>query len=318
MVRQIKILRITLVALLLTTIFFTAYLGSSAFSFPNLILDKQWGLSERDYIKATSWPEGDAFHLGDSISYFIEIKYNPQTVKEFDKNDLDKINLKPFKIREQKEKEFKIDSNTIIFLKEYKIQLLDGARNTPYRFPAVTVRYKPKDADWLNYQIILQPIFIGSRITSDTAGLKLRPIEGKVVNLSRQNIPWLLTGVGIFCMIWGALEIFLKIRKRQKTNKDRKVELREINDIFEAYRSLALKKNIQPKIILHQAHQILLWLLDKRKESDHSPIQLEINDLLLLCQKAYNQEVVGLDEVSEALKELEKIFDFFIKRGEVR
>lgn len=321
-----KRLRIVLAVLLIAAVLCAAHAGISAFLAPNLALEKEAGLEQNSStIEARGWPEGDAFHLGDSFSYFIEVKYNTQTVEEIDKTSIDRnLVLEPFTIVSQSEKEFKINSHTKVFRREYKIQAVSVELDKIYFFPTVPLRYKLKNSGYFDRDVVLKPIPMGSRFPKDVKGIGLKPIDGTIMNKSRQYFPILVIGLGIFCGAWGMVEIFRKITRRRKEAGDLRKKLEGIEDIFQAYQDLAARKD-QPKAVLHQAHQILRTLLSRKEgidwpdpKFDNLPpaVKCKISRILHLAQKAYGKEELEPQELAEALQALGKIFDFYVGKGE--
>ena len=326
MTRQKKIKKISSISMILAAIAVSVYYIASALISPHLILE-EGGLGKHDFLKVRAWPEGDAFHLGDVINYFVEIRYNPQKIEEIDKDSID-LAFEPFGIRNQKEKESRIDSYNKVYLREYEIQLLDGVSDRLYEFPESAVRYKLKDSVWTSRKIILQPIPVGSRFPSG-AVLGLKPAEGLVANASNQIISLILIILGVFCGLIAGAKIFKAIRRRRVEAADSKKRLEGIEDIFGAYQRLLQKKD-SPKAVLHRAYQVLRILLIRKEGKD----QIDLSDLLFhvppqigysVCKfvldfscKAYNKEELGQEELDEALAELKKIFDFYTgaRKGE--
>lgn len=320
--------RTVLAALLTAAILSAVYCGISAFLFPGLVLEKERTLSQHSIIEAKAWPDGDAFLLGDSISYFVEVKYSTQIIEELDKTSIDKnLILEPFETRSQSEKEFKIDSHTKVFLREYQIQLVSGEPGKTYFFPPLPLRYKLKNAGYFDKKLSLQPIPIGSRFPADAKGIELKSADETVVNKSRRYFQLVIVGLGISCGIWGAAEVFKKITKRAKTSQDFQKKLEGIEDIFKAYQELSQKRDAEPKIILHKAYQIMRTLLSRKEgidwafwdrdwESIPSEVRLSVRTISDMSQKAYDRRALDGQEIIEVLSELGKTFDFYIRKGE--
>lgn len=309
-------MKIVKLVLLLGAVSLIGYLAFLSIFSPKLILENKEGLGEQELISVRAWPQGSAFHLGDSISYFVEIKYNPKKVQEIDKSSIDKtLALAPFVIRDAKAREFTTDSYTKVYLKEYRIQLVRGETSKLYSFPEASVGYRI-NTNWFEKKITPDPVPMGSRFPSDVTGIGLKPIKkGEVANETSGYFTWVLVAGGILCGVWGLSEIFKKARNRKKELKNREKGLEGIEDIFKAYEGLLLKKE-EPKTTLHQVYQILRELLFRKKSAS------EIQDLTLslaaLCQKAYDRGPLGPKELDEALGMLGKIFDFYIKKEEAR
>lgn len=318
--------------LLLAAVFFVAYSVVFTFLSPELILKREEGLGEQGLISVETGARGDAFHLGDTISYFVKVKYNPGKIEAIDKSSINKsVILEPFEIRDQNEKELKIDSNTKIYLRKYEIQLINGATNQLYSFPTVTVRYKTRDSGWSDKRIVPEPIFIGARIPIDVTGLELKSQEGRVINMSRQRLPWMFWGLGFFCGALGITKILRTIRRQKREKEGERKRIEGLEDIFEAHQKICQEILVEEgeqklKAFLHQANQILRTLLTRKEgigwlEPELFRISLEIRqrvlDLLTKLQRAYSQESLGQKYASEALKELGGIFNFYIKKGEV-
>lgn len=296
--------------------------GISAFFFPKLVLEKESGLGQYATIETKAWPQGDAFHLGDMISYFIEVKYNPTTVEGIDKTSIDKnLILEPFIIKSQSEKEFQIDSYTMVFIKEYKLQLVSGELSKLYSFPPLLLNYRLKDSGYFDKKIILQPIPMGSRLPAEVKGLELKPLDGMVLNKSRQGFTAAIIGFGIFCGTLFVIELFRQTYKRKKKSENFQKRLEGIEDIFSNYQHLAANpKKGNPKAALHQAHQILRTLLFRKEGIDWLSPSFEclpadmrhlIPELIAKLQLAYCEGQVAEEELNSALRELGKVFEFY-------
>lgn len=315
-------IRAVLAVLLIAAIFLVAYGGIYTFFLPNLALENH--AMGSGPIEVRAWPEGDAFHFGDRISYFIEVRYNPEAVEEIDRSSIGKnLVLEPFKIRSESEKEFSAGSRVRVYLRRYELQLTRGEPGKVYSFGPALLRYKLKGSGWFNKEIMLQPIPIGSRFPAD-AQLELKKIEGLAVNRNYWYVPWMFAGLAVFCGVWVIAEICRKIAKTRKERKDLRKKFEGIEDIFKSYRELPAKTG-EPKTVLHQAHQILRALLSRKEGVDWLNPNLQsirpeirhrtIRFLDISC-KAYGREFLAEAELEEALRELDKIFNFYVGKGE--
>lgn len=315
--KRILMVRIVFMVLIAAAILFAVYYGITAFFYPDLVPEKENELRQDSVIEIRTWPAGNVFLLGDSFSYFVEVKYNPLAVREIDKSSLEKtVILEPFEIRNQKEKETGTDSGTKIYTREYEIQLLRGYPARLYVFPEASLRYKPVNEDWTERKIILQSIPVGSRFPVDIQGIELKSIDGVLDNKSRRYFPFFVIGLGILCGAWVMAEVSREIVKSKKASDDFQRKFRVIEDIFRAYQNLAGRKE-EPKAILHQAHQILRVLLERKAGREiPSKIRESVARFSSIANKAYSREILLKTELDEALQELRKIFDFYVRKGE--
>lgn len=323
--------RIILISVLLAMASFTAYSAVSAFLSPNLALEKEEGLSERSIIAVKAEAEGNVFHLGDAFSYYVKVRYNPDKIEEIDKKSLDNtVILDPFKVRDVKEKDVRINSNTRLYTREYTIQLIDGPTNRRYPFPSIIVRYKEKHFSWSEKVVIPQPVFIGAGVPAKVFGpeLRLKPLKEKVINVDYERIPWLLWGLAGLCLSGALLVVVKKFRKQRGEKKDYQRRREGLADLFEAYEDLSQKvsRDEDPKILLHRAHQVLRTLLVRRENIDWLDPQLDsisdekskqVSELLKRCQQAYGLKSVEKKDAEIALELLKEIIDFYFAKGEV-
>lgn len=317
--------RILLALMILTALSFLGYSAVSSFLSPHLVLEKKRGLGERETIAVETGPAGDVFHLGDAISYFVKIEYRLDGVEEIDKTSLDRnIILDPFEIKDLKEKDSRVNSDTRMHLREYEVQLLDGQTNYLYTFPTIILRYKLKNSGWFEKKIVPQPIFIGARLPADVTDLELKPLKGEVINMDRERIPWILWSLGFLGLVLGMTEVLRILRRRGKEGRDYQRRIAGLEDLLTSFQELSSLTSAEKA--LHGAHQILRALLARREgtdwlnpELDKIPPEIKslVSDLLEKCQKAYQREAPKQEERQEALEDLGKILNFYTGKGEV-
>lgn len=326
--------RIVLIVTALATLAAVAsafFLLSPSLSPHDLVLEKEEGLPEGEAILVKTKVERFGVHKGDAFPYFVEVWYNPDQVSEIDRTSLDKgVNLEPFEVRDTREREFNLDSRTRVYRREYEIQLIDGEVDVLYEFPTIVVRYRPKDSEGLfEKTVVPESIFVASRLPPDVGGLELRPLKGKIEDVSQKRLPWILWILGGFLAALGVADLAWRAipQWKEMAKQRRKVEGGDV--LSEAYRSLHenLAMGVEPKPLFHQMDHILRIVLARKEKTDWleepnldivSPgIRPSVISLFEKCQKAYRPEVVEQKYIEETLRQLEEILSFYFGEGEV-
>jgi len=294
-----------------------------------LVLEKEKGLPKDKTISVKTKVEGFGVHKGDAFPYVVEVWYNPAQVSEIDKAGLaDGVNLRPFEIRNKKEEEFDLDSKTRVYRRKHEIQFIEGKVGRLYRFPAIVVRYKPKDSErWSNMSVAPEPIFVAPRLPSDVSGLELRPIKGKIEDRSQKSLPWILVTLGGFLVALGVVDLAWRAIPQWKEMAKRRRKGQDL--LSQAYRSLQenVAQAVDPKYLFHQMDHILRVVLARKEKGDwleepnldlvSSGIRPSVISLSEQCQKAYNLGVIEQGKVEEALRQLEEILVFYYGKREV-
>ncbi len=311
------------------------FLLSPAFLSSHELALRERGLREDEAILVKTRVERFGVQKGDAFPYVVEVWYNPHQVAEIDRPSLDKsVELKPFEVRDTKEREFDLDSRTRVYRREYEIQLIDGEVDHLYEIPTIVVRYKLKSSEGLLEKTVApEPIFVASRLPPDVTSLELgygplRPIKGKVEDVSQKRLPWILWALGgLLAALGGADLAWRAIPQWKETAKRRKAE---VDVLSEAYR--ALYKNValaaEPQHLLHQIDHILRMVLARKEKLDWlgdsdldvvaSEIRPSVLSLFEECQKAYRPDTAEQKDVEQALGQFEEILSFYFGEEEVK
>ncbi len=324
--------RIGLMLTALAAVAVAAFLVIPSF-FPvrDLVFEKGRGLPKDRSILVKTKMKASGVHKGDAFPYFVEIWYDPGQVSEIDRTGLDKaVNLKPFEIRDTKEREFDVDQRTRVYQREYEIQLIDGKVDTVYKFPTIVARYKAKDSDGLlEKTAVPEPVYVAPRLPQDIKGLELRPITEKIQDGNQAHLPWILWALGGFLALLGMIDLAWRAIPQWKESRKQKRTAEGVEVLSEAYRALCgnVAKDVEPKRLLHQMDHILRIVLTRKEKVNwldgfnidgvDSQIRTLVSSFFEKCQKAYRPGVVDENEKEEALSQLEKILDFYFGRREV-
>jgi hypothetical protein len=310
-------------------------LAPSPFGSREIAFEKEKGLSERTAISAKTRVGDLGVHKGDAFPYFLEVWYNPAQVSEIDRAGLDRnVNLEPFEIRGVKERDYKLDSRTRVYQREYELQLINGEVNQRYEFPTLLVRYKrPGSEGLVNEKVIPAPIFVAPRLPAEVPDLEfgygpLRPIAWKTTDPSRQ-LPWILwtlggvlAGLGIFDLAWRILP-----QRREMAERRRRGE--GVDRVSAVYRSLSqnVAAAAEPKRALQQVDHLLRIVLARKENADWleepnldiipAETRESVVSLFDRCQTAYGSRVVAQTEVEDALRQIEGILSFYFGKEEV-
>ena len=273
---------------------------------------------------------------GDAFLYLVEVLYDPDQVSEIDRASLDRnVNLEPFEIRDIKETGFDLDSRTRVYQREYEIQLISGEVEHLYEFPTIVVRYSLKDPQgFAEKAVVPEPIYVVPRLPADISDLELgygplRPLKGKIEDVSQNRLPWLLWALGGCVAALAVADLTLRVIPQRKgmLKQTRKVESGDV--LYQAYRSLHgnVAMAVEPKRLLHQMDCILRLILARKEKSDwleepnldllSSGIREPVISLFEKCQKSHGPEIIEQKEVEEALKQLEEILSFYFGEGEM-
>lgn len=309
-----------------------AFLLSPFFLSPhNFVFQKNKGLPEETAILVKTKVEDFGVHKGDTLPYFVEIWYNSDQVSEIDKTSLDKsVNLKPFEVRDTKEREFNLDGRTRVYQKEYEIQLIDGKVDHVYKFPTIVVRYRLKDSQGLLEKTVSpEPIFVAPRLPPDIKGVELRPIKGKIQDVNQKHLPWILWALGGFLALLGVTDLAWRAIPQWKEMAKQSRTAEGADVLSKAYRALYenIAKGIEPKPLLHQMDHILRIVLARKEKADwldepnldrvSSGMRQSMISFLDKCQKAYRPEVIEQKDLEEALRQIEEILSFYFGKREV-
>lgn len=301
------------------------------FSVRDLVLEKGRGLPKGRSILVKTKVQASEVHKGDAFPYLVEIWYDPSQVSEIDRAGLDKgVNLKPFEIRDTKEREFLLDRRTRVYQREYEIQLIDGKVDTVYKFPTIATRYKAKDSEGLlEKTVVPDPVFVAPRLPQDIKGMELRPITEKIQNGNQKHLPWILWALGGFLALLGIIDLaWLAIPQWKETRKQKKTA-EGVDVLSEAYLALLanMAKGVESKPLLHQMDHILRIVLARKEKVDwiDGPnldglafeIGPSVSSFFEKCHNAYRPGALEEKDMKEALSQLDKILYFYFGKREV-
>jgi hypothetical protein len=325
---RLLLILVSLAAILAAGILVTPYL----LSLRQVAFEKEKGLAEGKAIAMRTRVDGFGVRKGDAVPYWVEVQYNTDLVSGIDKTSLDKsVNFKPFEVRRVAEREFDIPPRTRVFAREYEIQLIDGKVNALYKFPSVLVRYKSKESGAYEEKAITpEPVFVASRLPSNSNDLDLRPIQGSIEEPGRSNIRWVFMALGVFLALVALADLaWRRIPQwREAARQRRKAE--GVDVLSEAYRSLnsAMAQGAEPGRLLHRMDHILRivlarkenvsWLQEPDPDRVSPGIQAEVLSFIKNSQSTNGNPSVGQKEIQEAHGRLEKILGFYFGEGEVR
>ena len=307
-------------------------IASSFFWLHGLALEQERGLSAGEAIAVKTRMGNFGVRKGDAFPYFVEVWYNPDQVAEIDKANLGKsVHLEPFEIRDTKEREFDLSaSGTKVYQREYQLQLLNGRADTVYKFPTLTVRYRPKNSSgFMNLPVTPQTIFVASRLPANISGAELRPLKGKIRVMSQEYFTWILLILGGFLALLGVVDLSWRAIPQWKEGRERKKTGEGINVLSEAYRTLHanITRGVELKLLLHQIDHILRivlahkdhvdWLAGDGLDQVASDIRPTVVSLLEKCQQAYRPEPADPRDKEGALTQLEDVLRFYFSKGEV-
>lgn len=331
-----RVVSILAVLAALAVVASTFFLLSPAFLSSHELALREKGLREDEAILVKTRVGRFGVQKGDAFPYLLEVWYNPDQVSEIDRTSLDKsVDLKPFEVRDTKEREFDLDSRTRIYRREYEIQLIDGKVDYLYEIPTIVVRYKPKNLEGLSEKTVVpEPIFVASRLPPDVTDLELgygplRPIKEKVEDVSQKRLPWILWTLGGFLAVLGAADLAWRTIPQWKGMAKQRRKVEGVDVLSEAYRSLYenIALDVEPQRLFHQMDHILRIVLARKEKTDwleepdldivSSAIRPSVISLFEECQKAYRLEVVDQKEIEEALRQLEEILSFYFGEEEV-
>jgi hypothetical protein len=304
----------------------------SFLSLRQVTFEKDRGIAEGKAIEVKTKVEGFGVHKGDAFPYSVEVRYNLDLVSWIDKTSVDKsVNFKPFEARAVTEREFDLNSRTHLFVREYHLQLIDGKVNALYKFPSILVRYKSKESGaYEEKAITLDPIFVSSRLPSDTTGLDLKPIQPGLEDTRRSKFHWILTALGGFLGILALADLAWRVipQWRKATWQRRTAE--GVDVLSEAYGSLqaAVAQGAEPTYLLHRMDRILRivlarkenmgWLEEPNLEQVAPGIKAEVMSLFSKCQGTDGNPSFEQKQIPEALKQLGKILAFYCGEKEVQ
>lgn len=276
-------------------------------------------------ISVTTRAEPFGVRKGDLFSYYFEVWYDPQLVAAIDKVSLDgAIDLAPFEVRRSEESEFAPGPQLRLYRREYDLQLIVGQVDQQYRFPSITVRYRPRDAEGLlSITAEPAPVFVASRLPAEIDDLELQPIAPTVSELGRQRLPWLLWGLGALLAALGAADLAWRVLPQLQGAAAGARTPRQGGVLVEAYRSLHLNpgRTDDPRRLLHQIDHLLRLVLaaqhslDWLEEPDLTRVPGEVrgtvSQLFESCQQAYRPGAVEEGRLAEAMAQLDEALRYY-------
>jgi hypothetical protein len=291
-------------------------------------------LPEGQVIMGNAWPELPSVQKGDVLLYIVEVLYDTSKISEIDRTSLDNnVNLVPFEIRDIKETEFNLDSETRVYQRFYEIQLITGDVERLYDFPTIVVRYKLENVDgFADTSVVPEPIYIAPRLPTDISDIisdiklgydPLRPLNGEIKDKGQNRLPWIFWSLGGILAVLAVVDLSLRVipQWKQKEMQERNKMMDDI--LCQAYRSINenVATGAKPGILFHQMDHILrvilstkdkaYWLEEPNLDSVSSGIKQAVVSLFDKCQRAYGTEDIGHEEVEEALKQLDEILEFY-------
>jgi len=293
-------------------------------------------LPEGQDILGNAWTEIQSVQKGDAFLYIVEVLYNPSQVSGVDRDSLDTaVNLEPFEVRNIEEKEFNLDSGARVYQRQYEIQLMNGETEHLYEFPTIVVLYELRYADgFAETSVMPEPIYVSTRLQEGMYEMisalgqgydPLRPLEGKIEDVSQNRLPWILWILGGFLVALTVVDLRLRVIPQWK-EQEREVKKTKMSEALrQAYRSLDEKAAIgaEPKGLLYQMDYILKivlvqrenagWLEEPNLDLVSDEIKASVISLFEKCQNAYGIEEIKQKDVDEALKELKKILSFYFE-----
>jgi hypothetical protein len=324
--------------LVLILVSLAAIIAAAIWAFPSFLslrqvtFEKEKGTTESKPVAVRTRVDGFGVRKGDAFPFQVEVQYDLELVSEIDKTSLDKsINFKPFEVRGATEREVDLDSRTRAYVRDYQIQLIDGKLNTLYTFPTLLIRYRLKESGvYEEKTMIPDPVFVSSRLPSDASGLDLKPIQGGIEDVGRNNLHWILVALGGFLAILALADLTWRAipQWREAARERRKAE--GVDVLSEAYRSLnaTVARGAEPGRLLHQVDHILRVVLARKEnvgwldEPDFDRvapgIKAEVISLFSTCQEAGGNRSPGQQEAQEAVGQIEKILRFYCGEEELR
>jgi hypothetical protein len=324
--------------LVLILIALVAILGAGILVVPTLLsmqqvtFEQDPGLPEGKDISIRTHVDGFGIHKGDAFPYTVEVQYNTELVSELDKTSLDKsINFKPFEVTNLSEREFEIQPWTRALVREYRLQLVDGKVDNLFTFPSILVRYKSKESGAFQEKSITpDPVFISARLPADASEINPKPIQGRLQDTSRNNLPLILGALGVFLALLGLGDLAWRTVPQWREARRQRRRAEGVDVLSEAYRALhaGVAQGAEPKQLLHQMHHMLRILLARKENvawTDEPNLQQvapgirdQVTALYDLVTGADGNEEQAQRQSQAALTRLENVLRFYCGDGEVR
>jgi hypothetical protein len=304
-------------------------------------------LPQGQVIMVDSRAERFGVQLGDTVLYFVDVLYDPEMVSEIDKSSMDEsVKLEPFEIRDMQETDFKLDDSTRIYRRQYEIQLINGDVDYLYEFPSIVVSYKPADSGgYMEVPGTAEPVYVASRLPDDIEDIgdirgsyqlgdiigdvinsnidlgyyMLRPLNGEILSIEQNPLPWILIAVGGLLVIGMLADSTLRVIPQRKEEKE-KAKTEKNKPISQAYNSLYenRERGVSTENILYQIDHIVRIVLvqnedmDWLEEMNTDLLPPEIRETVIsLFEKTQKTVKEGLEQqnVEESLESLDKILD---------
>jgi hypothetical protein len=289
-------------------------------------------LPEGQAILCNAYPEAKSVQKGDAFLFILEVLYDTNQVSGIDSVSLnDNVNLSPFEIRETTDVVFNLDSDTMVFQRQFEIQLISGDVDKLYSFPTIVVRYELPGADgYAETSVIPETIYVSPRLPDNVmvAGTtqlnyeSLRSLEGKIESSGTSRIALIMWILGGLLGVAAVTDLTLRYVYRGKETSAKSGEVDMSDTLQQAYRSLheKVKAGAEAGNIFHQIDHILrLVMIQKENNSWLQEIELEqvsveirptVISLFAKCSEPGMQEA-GQQEIDAALKQLDDILEFY-------
>lgn len=314
-----------------------AVLALIAFSLASLMTHQRYGLVSQEEAlgeSATVLILTDAGstgkHLGDEISYAVEVLYDTDKV-EIERQTLNQsIDFTPFTTREVHEKETQVLPNVKAYRLEYKLQLIDGKVNTAYAFPSITVRYLDKNSGRKDVaRGAPVPIFISARLPQDARGFELKPMKGRAEEMGFPVHAPLFIVAGGLLIFSGIIMIGSGLWKARRLRSAERKKRIGFEDFFHLLQELSSEKAMRDPQgsarLLYQAVRTLLaqeeginWLQPEGLWTLTSTKKRALS-LMEKCGQAYDEySVTDRETAEEFIEEFKKILEsYYQKKGGV-